>query len=105
MIPFSFKILNHTITVEYDNQYCLEAECLGQYLYLENKIVLADKYKTKNGWRKHKPETIQQTFYHEMIHCILFYMGHKLWDNEKFVEPFSGLLAQVLEYEIEKTKK
>lgn len=95
MIPSSFKILNHTIDVVFDNEYCSKNDCFGQYLYKENKIILADKYKTKRGWRKYKPEIIAHVFHHELVHCILYYMNHKLWDDEKFVDQFSGLLAQI----------
>lgn len=105
MIPNKFNILNHTIEVVIDNEYCVEAECMGQFQVDENRIVLADKYKTKNGWKKYKPEIVEHTFYHELTHCILYYMNHKLWDNEKFVDQFSGLLAQVLKQdEITKSK-
>lgn len=38
----------------------------------------------------------QQTFCHELVHCILNRMGeHDLNDNEKFVEVFGSLLHQV----------
>ena len=47
MIPKEFQILNHTITVVIDNEYCHKNDCFWQYLYQENKIVLADKYKSK----------------------------------------------------------
>jgi uncharacterized protein with von Willebrand factor type A (vWA) domain len=97
MIPSKFNILNHVIEVIYDNEYCNKNECFAQFFPNENKIILADKYKTKNGWRKYKQEIIDHVFYHELTHCILYYMNHELWDNENFVDQFSGLLAQALE--------
>lgn len=97
MIPNKFNILNHTIEIIYDAEYCHKKNCLGQYLFQENKIILADKYKTKRGWRKYKQEIIDHVFYHELTHCILYYMNHELWDNENFVDQFAGLLAQALE--------
>ena len=95
MIPTSFQILNHTITVVIDNEYCRINECFGVFLLNENKIVLADRYKTKKTWRKYPKEILLHTFYHELTHCILYYMNHKLWNNEKFVDQFAGLIAQV----------
>lgn len=97
MVPTKFNILNHTIEIVYDSEYCHKNNCLGQYLFQENKIILADKYKTKKGWRKYKQEIIDHVFYHELTHCILYYMNHELWDNENFVDQFAGLLAQALE--------
>jgi hypothetical protein len=96
MIPKEFQILNHTITVVIDNEYCHKNDCFGQYLYQENKIVLADKYKSKKNWVSYKKETIEHVFYHELIHCILYYMNNDLWLDEKFVDQFSGLLAQTM---------
>ena len=97
MIPNSFKILNHTIEVVIDNEHCLQNQCYGQFIFRENKIIIADKYKTKKGWRKYKDPIIEHVFYHELTHCILYYMNHDLWDNEDFVDRFAGLLAQTLE--------
>ncbi len=97
MIPKSFNILNHTVEIVYDNEYCHKNNCFGQFLYKENKIILADSYRTKKQWRKYKPEIVEHVFYHELTHCILYYMNHELWDNENFVDQFGGLLAQVLE--------
>jgi hypothetical protein len=96
MIPKQFKILNHTIEVVFDSEYCSKNQCFGQYLYQENKIVLADKYKSKKNWVKYKPEIVEHVFYHELVHCVLYYMNHELWLDEKFVDQFAGLLAQVM---------
>lgn len=39
MIPQTFNTLNHIIEVVYDNEHCNKNNCLGQYLYQENKII------------------------------------------------------------------
>ena len=101
MIPKSFSILNHTIEVVFDNQYCHKNDCFGQFLSYENKIILADRYKADKSWKKHKIETVEHTFYHELTHCILYYMNHDLWLDEKFVDQFGGLLAQVMKTKYE----
>jgi hypothetical protein len=97
MIPSGFNILNHKIEVIYNNEFCSKNDCFGIFVPEENKIILANKYKTKRGWRKYKQEIINHAFYHELVHCILYYMNHELWDNEVFVDQFSGLLAQCLQ--------
>lgn len=108
MIPKSFKILNHTVEVVIDNEYCHKNDCFGRYITQENKIILADKYKANKNWVRYKPETVQHVFYHELVHCILYFMDHELWDDEKFVDHFAGLLAQTMmkeENESIKTKR
>jgi hypothetical protein len=100
MIPKQFKILNHTIDVIFDNEYCYQKNAFGIFLANENKIILADSYRTKKQWRKYKPEIVEHVFHHEMVHVILYYMNHSLFENEEFVDNFAGLLAQ-----IEQTKK
>lgn len=97
MIPTKFTLLSHDIEVVIDNEYCHNNQCMGRFIPWENKIIIADKYKTAKSWRKYKDSIVEHTFYHELTHCILYYMNHELWDNESFVDQFAGLLAQALE--------
>lgn len=101
MIPSSFQLLNHTIEVIIDNKYCHDNSCMGRFISWENKIIIADRYKTERTWRKYKPSIVEHTFYHELTHCILYYTGHsKLWLNEILVDAIGGLYLN-----FEKTKK
>ncbi len=101
MLPSSFQLLSHTIEIVIDNQYCYDNNCLGIFIPWENKIIISDKYKTKNGWRKYKQSIVEHTFYHELTHCILYYTGKgKLWLDERLVDTVGGLYLQ-----FEKTKK
>jgi hypothetical protein len=95
MIPKSFKILNHTIDIVFDNEYCHNKKCFGSFILQENKIVLANSYKTKRGWRKYKPEIVEHVYYHELVHAVLYYMNHEYFENEEFVDNFAGFLAQI----------
>lgn len=45
-------------------------------------------------------EIMEETFYHELMHCILGTMSHDLWSNEQFVQTLAAFL-----YQYEKTKK
>ena len=36
------------------------------------------------------------TFYHELIHNILYNMGDKLHNNEQFVSTFAGFLTEAM---------
>lgn len=42
------------------------------------------------------PDTMNETYLHEVIHVILSAMEHKLNSDEKFINLFSKLLYQVL---------
>ena len=95
MIPTKFTLLSHDIEVVIDNEYCHNNQCMGRFIPWENKIIIADRYKTAKSWRKYKDSIVEHTFYHELTHCILYYTGHgKLWLNEMLVDAISGLLSQ-----------
>lgn len=42
------------------------------------------------------PSNMQETFWHELTHAILYEMGHKLHRNEAFVTKFSILLNRAI---------
>jgi predicted SprT family Zn-dependent metalloprotease len=48
-----------------------------------------------NG-RKYTENEIDDTFWHELVHAILFEMGHRLHNNEDFVTAFAGHLAKAI---------
>lgn len=44
-----------------------------------------------------KTEEIDDTFWHELTHAILFEMGRqRMWKDEYFVRPFAALLTQAI---------
>lgn len=45
-----------------------------------------------NG-RRFTHQEINETFWHELVHAILYEMDHSLHSNEKFVDAFSEHLA------------
>jgi hypothetical protein len=69
----NFQILGQTIEVIIDNEYCHKNKCYGQFIPFENKIIIANKFKSKKVWVDYKQEIIDATFFHELIHCLLFY--------------------------------
>jgi hypothetical protein len=100
-IPTRFKLLGHTITVEYDHMLDGRNGCTGEARYTTNSIALqpnTDTFNRPTSQREH-------VFLHELTHHILNEMNeHDLRSNEKFVDVFSGLLHQALttmEYENE----
>ena len=39
---------------------------------------------------------LEQTFWHEATHAMLYVMGHDLYTNEEFVDTLSGLVHQIV---------
>ena len=46
--------------------------------------------------RKFTKDEIDDTFWHEVTHAILYDMNHRLYNDEKFVTEFSGRLAKAI---------
>jgi len=97
LIPKQFKLFNQTIKVELKNKLAYNNNNYGEAKYTSNKI----RIQKQNEGVSLKKTMVEQTFYHELIHYILNYMGeNELGKNEKFVDIFASLLHQY-----EKTKK
>jgi len=65
--------------------------------YLDSGVM-----KISTTWKgKPRSETgvlgTNETFWHEVTHCILYDMGHKLWDDEAFVTAFSRRLTHMID--------
>ena len=45
---------------------------------------------------KRKPEQMCDTFWHEIVHAILYDMDSRLYNDEKFVTEFAGRLARAI---------
>lgn len=87
-IPNELDIINSNIKIEYNKNLFIEKGCIGYADYQNNKIILdnSDKWKC----------TIDDCFYHELTHWILFKMGSDLEKDEHFVGLFGDLLHQAL---------
>ena len=93
-IPISFKLFASEYKVEIDNKTNDAKGNLGHALVDLKKIVLADKV----GIDDLPEDTVLDTYYHELVHCILLAMEERqLTKNEKFVDLFGKLLRQYLE--------
>jgi hypothetical protein len=82
------------------------------YVIIEKKSLGKERYgvtyldtavmKLATHWKNApRPETgvlgRHETLWHEITHCVLYDMGHVLWNDEAFVTAFSRRLAQVIE--------
>ena len=65
----------------------------GRTYFHENRIELA---LYDNHGNTYEPEEVDDTFWHELTHCILFDMGHDLCENERFVTAFANRLTDAV---------
>jgi len=65
----------------------------GRTYYGENRIEIA---RFDNQGNTFEQEEIDDTFWHELTHCILYDMGNSLCDNERFVTAFANRLSQAV---------
>lgn len=63
-----------------------DGKLLGEIVYHEGTIYLNEDQ---------RPDIMAATFLHEVVHGVLYHMGSKLNDDEKFVEGFTSGLYQV----------
>lgn len=90
MIPKRIQLLGHTWAVVLHNGYAIAPdgdECKGYCDFEKQEIHL----------NATMPETLLwHTFFHELTHAVLYYMGTKLCANEAFVDMVAGLYTQAL---------
>ena len=90
-IPINLNVGGQKISVNIKDR--LESDKLGECCVAEARIDIA---KTFNG-REQAFTTQLNTFYHELVHCILDTMGENdLSGNEKFVSCFSSFLCEAM---------
>lgn len=93
-IPKQFQIMGHTVKV------CVVssrdwATLQESYPGLENVVGLYSDDAHLIIIKKAPYSHMMHALYHEVMHAALHSMGHKLWDNEKFVDQLGALLAQI----------
>lgn len=82
-IPASIQIIDSTIVVEKGDV----ASAIGYSDYQKGKIIIDPSL----------PDSmVEEVFYHELVHWILFKMHNKLEGDEKFVGLFGSLLNQAI---------
>ena len=98
-IPKKFKILGQTIDIIFETQELIKHDLVGSAVYRENKILLRPSTESTPLTN----EQIEFTFYHELIHYILYfaeaaYSGKSeyMHQDEGFVDLCAGLLHQAL---------
>lgn len=67
---------------------------MGEVDYNAHTIKIG-QYSSRTG-RAFKREELDDTFWHELTHAILYEMDSSLHDNEQFVGQFSRLLTKAI---------
>lgn len=67
---------------------------MGRTYYDLSRIEIGTTSNTTG--RKFTDDEIDDTFWHEITHAILYDMNHRLHNDEKFVTEFAGRLAKAI---------
>lgn len=93
-IPIAFWLMDRKIRVVPDAALIDTSKALGESCFDVSLVKLHVDHKANEPALQ---ERIQSTFYHELVHFILFSMGEReMTHNEKFVHMFASLLRQAL---------
>lgn len=93
-IPVNVQVAGQKIAVEIVEKLGTN---LGECCLAQSYIRIAEKYMCNNEEHKQSEVSQEQTFWHELTHCILDAMCESdLSANEKFVSVFSGFLYEAI---------
>lgn len=87
-IPKQFQVMGHTITVKLipKSRWKAGKNCVGYFDPAHLSIAVCSSL---------APSAQEQTFWHEVTHCILFALNSPMYENEEFVDQVGGLLQQI----------
>ena len=87
-IPKQFQVMGHTIIVKRipKSRWKAGKNCVGYFDPAHLTIAVCSGF---------APSAQEQTFWHEVTHCILFALNSPMYENEEFVDQVGGLLQQI----------
>ncbi|MEY5099051.1 MAG: hypothetical protein RJA36_1770 [Pseudomonadota bacterium] len=88
-IPKTFAVMGHTITVKRipASRWKAGKSCVGYFDPATLTIAVCAGI---------APTAQEQTFWHEVTHCLLFALNSPHYENEEFVDQVGGLLHQIV---------
>lgn len=102
IIPKQIQLMSQPIAIKYDKTLNRDDGCDGLADFSEYTITLDSHRDASEPINK---IFMERVYLHELTHWILHMMGEeRLCHNEKFVEVFSNLLHQALQYSEPKNK-
>ena len=93
LIPTSFKMNGHTYKVQLTGKLVGPSCAVGVVAYKEKTITIGQRCNVTN--RKLTKRDIEHTFWHEVVHAILFEMRSSKYRDEYFVDAFAQKLHQI----------
>jgi len=96
-VPLAFKLSGKRYkVVEVDSMKTARGRSIMGQLDFDKRSVSIATHNASTG-RKYDKGEIGNSFLHELVHAILFDMGHKLATDEGFVTNFADRLQEALE--------
>ncbi|CAB4241152.1 hypothetical protein UFOVP228_10 [uncultured Caudovirales phage] len=92
IIPSEFKIGRYTYKVVMKKRINKSGTCWGR-AYVHDRIIHLATHIPKRALTEAE---ITTTFWHEVMHCVLYDMGHALWKDEAFVSAVSENLFRII---------
>jgi len=88
-IPKPFHVMGHTIKVKRipKTRWKAGKNCVGYFDPASMTIAVCSSMAASAQ---------EQTFWHEVTHCILFALNSPSYENEEFVDQVGGLLHQIV---------
>ena len=93
IIPTHITVGKHKYSIQMLRQMPRKG-IMGTVHYDLGTIQLATHSNTSNG--RYSPSRLQETFWHEITHAILYDMDSPLFTNERFVTDFSSRLSKAI---------
>lgn len=93
-LPASVRVGNKSYSIDIVETMLRKGEN-GRVFYDAGVIQLAKRSNTCG--RRYCKAEMTETFWHEMVHAILYDMGHPLYRNEEFVTRFARRLALAIQ--------
>jgi hypothetical protein len=95
VIPRKIRIGNKMYTIDIVETMMQQAD-MSRIFYDENRIAIGKKSNVTG--KAFKKDALSNSFYHELVHGILYDMGeHHLNANERFVTEFANLLQKAIQ--------
>ena len=88
LIPKKVKVAGHTYKVGIENERLNESGLAGDCWHGELKIGLTDELR---GGKKAPPSYIEETFIHEILHCVDVQYNNNQLTEEQVVRLATGL--------------
>lgn len=93
MLPIRLRIGKRTYAINVVN--AMKRKGLQGHVSYGTSLIELGLHSNRTG-RRYTNDELLHTFWHEIVHAILYEMDHRLYSNERFVDEFSLLLTRAI---------